>query len=721
MRLTDLVLDDWCQHRHLEVTFDKGSNGIIGPNGSGKSNLMRAIKTALIGPSGGSVAADINTRAERASVGLGFEHDGHVGRITRRFYRSASNTAKLVWNGQEVNGIKAVNEMVCALTGLTPETISKFVFISQEELRTILFETSGSRLDSLIAMLPEIASSRLIRKRVSDFIDTIPVMNLPYDEGLLKSTIQGAEEELSQATEDFTHWMVRRSALVEDGVSDPVAYIAALDQAVKVENLITEIETVELAKVDRKLQECQARYDQEDATRYAVNTAVNPELLKGYVDEYTAFNRDFFDKVTKRVDEIPHLLNNIESESVSTKYSFDLALKDSQEFNSKIAVAEAEKTRYFMELKRLSELDTSSTNIEQCPTCGSALEAGQIEEHKSAVTEQFQAAEATVKELKAELALANKPLVAAAEELKQQAALKEKLTEELQALWSTKASLKEPRLSEKEFIEASKTLNAYGAHNAQMLRLTCLKQELKDYQHKKQELQSKLDGLRSTITDVDRSLEEQVRTQLRDLQSCDRHLADASAKLTVLDDQLTKNKKLLTELEQVKESQQGVEEYRETLEQVKFYLHREELPKAFLSYYLEDLRQGLSYYLALFSSPLTIEIHDDFEMTFCKGAAAPQDITRLSGGEKSVVSVALHLAVSDLFIENVDLLMLDEPSQNMDEEYVSTLTNIIHTLSSQTGARSRQLGVVTHHVNEMRGVFDHCIVLASDTPGEEPL
>ena len=126
---------------------------------------------------------------------------------------------------------------------------------------------------------------------------------------------------------------------------------------------------------------------------------------------------------------------------------------------------------------------------------------------------------------------------------------------------------------------------------------------------------------------------------------------------------------------------------------------------------METLRTHLDSYLKVFNVPFVINITDTFDMTFIKDGGVEKPLHRLSGGEESVLSTAMHLAVSDMFCGGLQLLVLDEPSQNMDEEYVSTLTNIIETMSSGLAAVDRQLFVVTHHANEMLGAFSNVVEL----------
>ncbi len=51
MRLNQVRLKHWCQHKELTVDFQDGLNGILGANGNGKSNLLDAVRFAFTGES----------------------------------------------------------------------------------------------------------------------------------------------------------------------------------------------------------------------------------------------------------------------------------------------------------------------------------------------------------------------------------------------------------------------------------------------------------------------------------------------------------------------------------------------------------------------------------------------------------------------------------------------------------------------------------------------
>lgn len=710
MIILEMYLENWCQHEKLHVEFSRGSTGIMGPNGSGKSNLINALKTLLRGYAGKGVDAEINTNAVKAVLKLVFEHEGTTGTVERRFYRVGSNTAKLKWGDMDLTGIKPVNEMLATMMGLTTDAVDKFVFISQEGLRSILFETAGTRLDSLIAMLPEISESRLLRKRVGDFIKTIPLMSLPYDEKTLSDMIDDGHREIAELRAELTAEVLLRQKIVNNGVENPEGYLAAVEQSRKTQETI-ELLSSAISDMEAKIEVTESYLEQEVKALIDIDSSKDYGTLQKELEVYKNFNFEMKDALTTRYEEIPRDIELIDAELEGCVKSLEVSTESQTTYREQLAATRVDLARYDEQHQGLSCIATDGNACVKCPTCGSELDEAHIAEQRKDLAQQISRVKAVITGLNKALALDTAAVLSAKAEIECKQDERLKLTEELSKIASTLMDIKVPSMSAEEAAEAEKSLALWETRKGQDTTVGGLKQVLADQNAQCKDLSGRLSALQETLADVDYSAEDTVRTQLQATRECDNKISDRSARLTVLGDQLSKNETSMCELQKVKESQQAVDDFRVVSEQVHYFLHRDQLPKALLRFYLDDLRKGLSHYLGLFSSPLSVEIDNDFNMTFIKGDAHPQDISRLSGGEKSIVSVALHLAVSDLFITEIDLLFLDEPSQNMDDEYVSTLTNIIHTLSSESGQLQKQLGVVTHHVDQMKGVFSACILL----------
>ena len=184
--------------------------------------------------------------------------------------------------------------------------------------------------------------------------------------------------------------------------------------------------------------------------------------------------------------------------------------------------------------------------------------------------------------------------------------------------------------------------------------------------------------------------------------------------MKTVSEELDKFSGMLAEVEAAELERASVEEYKAHVQTVKDMLHRDKLPKIVLLFFLDELRNKVCQYLKAFGSTYIVQIDNDFQITFIKNGGKEKQLDRLSGGEKTVLSVSLHLAVSELFGNGLGLLVLDEPTANMDIDYVNQLTQIIETLSSGLLGGDRQLIVVTHHASEMSGVFDKLIEIGKE-------
>ncbi len=106
-----------------------------------------------------------------------------------------------------------------------------------------------------------------------------------------------------------------------------------------------------------------------------------------------------------------------------------------------------------------------------------------------------------------------------------------------------------------------------------------------------------------------------------------------------------------------------------------------------------------------------IEVHetgDSFYFRVVDRQGVERPISTLSGGEQMVVSLAYVLALSRIMQSRVGFLLLDEPTDMLDDDRRRALVDILGRLTEEGGLP--QLIVITHHSDVIDKVDEVCVV-----------
>lgn len=711
MIVTRLILDNWCQHAHRDIEFSGRSNGILGRNGIGKSNFTKAIRVAITGrtDSGSTLSDEIKDGETVARIELHFIHDGVEGVIKRRFYHVSTNHADITWGETSVKGITETNTQIELITGVTTETIERFSFVEQDALRAILFDSPGKRVEQIISMIPEIAKTRLYRDRVAGFLKTIPEINLPYDRDHVLGRIEAFDTEAVTAATEYGGLMAQLAGLgdteaAQNTMNDHALHTAAILQIDSLSARITEATEKSVSLLDSATA---AASEIEDISGVPEDFNQEEALAKVY-----AYNKFDFDRYESHL----HVTQSEKGQKAVEKASREVAksekaLRDTLDtraaLEQQLAVQTASLGVDQEELSGLSMMGTKAT----CPTCKGPIDRESLDQRMEVLT-------SDVGDKTLQIGTTNglldgtklQEVALIADKKLKEVLLTAKQTFILESVAFVKAAVV-PEVTYDQAVTLGAHIDALHrfkttteAYNAARTASTAADEALIALTVEKAGF---ADNFRE-VTDAEAAAASKV---IADKVILDLEIARKQVTMQTATDEGEKFREMLVEVDKAIEDRASVDAYRETVTSVKDLMHRDQLPKVVLRYYLKDMREKLNFYLDAFSVPFVVNISEDFDMTFVKEGGTEKSLNRLSGGEKSVVSVSMHLAVSDMFAGGLSMLVLDEPSQNMDPEYVTMLTNVIETMSSGVLGGDRQLIVVTHHKPEMLGAFDKVIEL----------
>ncbi|MGC9210075.1 MAG: AAA family ATPase [Acidilobus sp.] len=138
----------------------------------------------------------------------------------------------------------------------------------------------------------------------------------------------------------------------------------------------------------------------------------------------------------------------------------------------------------------------------------------------------------------------------------------------------------------------------------------------------------------------------------------------------------------------------------------------ERLEKALYRRALVSLENEMNEVFKLFGLDYSrIEVHetgDSFYFRVVDRQGVERPISTLSGGEQIVVSLAYVLALSRIMQSRVGFLLLDEPTDMLDDERRRALVDILGRLTEEGGLP--QLIVITHHLDVIDKVDKVCNV-----------
>ena len=183
---------------------------------------------------------------------------------------------------------------------------------------------------------------------------------------------------------------------------------------------------------------------------------------------------------------------------------------------------------------------------------------------------------------------------------------------------------------------------------------------------------------------------------MRKLSQIDQEYGEISGKIKNAKIELEKLGSTLKELEQV----QG---YVGELERIQNDVYNRNGPvgKSLRSWALDIISQKASDYLEQFNTAIkriTLSEENTKINTLCYSGKEVHDLESLSGGEKVCVAVAVRLGMSHLLgASNLNFMILDEPTTNLDSERKKDLVNVLSQLTNINENNSpMQFIIITH-------------------------
>ena len=230
-----------------------------------------------------------------------------------------------------------------------------------------------------------------------------------------------------------------------------------------------------------------------------------------------------------------------------------------------------------------------------------------------------------------------------------------------------------------------------------------LEKQLQPLYHEQSELKSKkndLESILSAIGDV------RIFSNEEELNAARTRL-EAHKKAVVLYDErlriVSKAKLDLTEAQNAyaqaledRKQAEAVMKKRSLLQAVRETLHRDAVPRILLDDIRDELNSQLSHFTQLFEFPYDVVWGEDGSMQFDSVTGGYVDASRLSGGQKYVLSLIYRCVLAEMLNATFPILVLDEPTTGLDVQNRELLVNMLRNVSAILSQRGMSLLIPTH-------------------------
>ncbi|MEZ0289704.1 MAG: AAA family ATPase, partial [Sulfolobales archaeon] len=755
MFIERVYLKNILSHSESIVEFREGLNVIIGPNGAGKSTIIDSIVYALLGYGRGSEeimrtkrkSDMIRVGASSGIISVGFRIGGRRYHVERRITLSGESEDVLdqISPVSQRLAVRSIvpREILKVLSISDPKILTSTIIARQDFLNEVLLETPAKRKERILELLGldklEKARERLreaekeLEKEKSKILESIGRKRL------LEEEIKRLERDLTVLREEYS----KLSPVLEDLKKKLENLERDREEVQDILRRIPVAQVYEMRSREygekretlKRIREQLALYNKIDVKLLGV---LRDEILslsnsvKSLSSEYSVREKNLNEISLRLRSAVEEILNTYHLDKIRDLYRDENYTEIVKLLEESLDSLRRDISSLKAQIEIYRNFQTSFRETDRCPICGSPLSRERIEhlirEHSVKIEELSR----RVEELERKKTRLGELVERLRENIERLRVEKERLREIEKQINDAKSRIKEridlcKNLVESVFGKVESVSETYCiATLDKMLReYEVLKNQEKDLARDISSIERELEKLSEENREIrervqrfirDKSLKELFDKDLSYIESYLRGYRDQVSKayedakrryeetsgrvsrvegeISGREKELVRKRDELNKLRDIELEREKIEKMISVVERLMEILKKDGLiAKILTSRVREALEAEINEILRETGREFRIKIDNEFGFTVVYASGVERPIENLSGGEKTILSIALRLALARVLTGRIPRFMiLDEPTQNLDPDMRVMIFDIIKRIS---GAMD-QVIVITH-------------------------
>lgn len=711
MRLEELELVNFCQHRHETFRFREGLNAIIGPNGSGKSNILKAAYAAPTGDFSRNEGkntdniCDLVPDTEPSHLRLRFSHNGHTAEA-KRSLRPAGRSFQ-VDGGPLITGDKEMSKAVYDLLGVSPEILAEYVFVDQWQVFSV-FALSPAKRAAAFQRLFRIEKVQALWEDLGKAANAVKIPVVQTDKDELGRRLDAYKLELDEITGRLQAMPPPQD--VRADLNSAQQIVVGWNRREQIERRVvgrrqmTDRTATELAEVESQL----AAIDGDLTTLRAARDSREAEVFGATVilEWWRQYHKERYQRA--ELQKLDAALRAEWSQKGTPPTAPDGYWPEWEK-----ALAERLRELYATRLRKeefIRKFDPAC-GVSECPECGqpTATLASRVSDCRS----ELERIAPTITDLEARTTAYKRHdnAVFAYSSWKTSYDLRfRQLETQRQSLGKAQAPAADEETTRKVLSDHQEVVDAVAAmekeHGELNVKATCLRER-----HAAEERECRRDADELATLPASPMAAEKARLAVEELQQLERTRAELEGRSDGLGKTVYDLEGEIARLHKLQVEAAVAVGWKDHLEQMREVLHYSALPHLVSLHHLDKLTADVNAYLRLFDSPFRVEVDEGLGFTciFHQGGKR-RPAGRLSGGQKVVLALAFRLSVNNAFASDLGLLCLDEPTVGLDEHNLGSLETALGRLRELAKSTGLQVVMVTHE-RSLAPLFDNVISL----------
>lgn len=751
-----VYIENIFSHARTEISFGEGLTAIVGPNGAGKSSIVESILLALFDSGAQTSAEVIRTRnikrgivrtgSNGAVIELDFEAMGKQYRVRREYDaqgNSRSHYLAEISDGKLrilTRGVSEVTRYIVTniLGAGDPRVFTTTIFSRQDMLGQILELSAserGSKILSLIG-LEDLEKAREAARDAANIADKRLAEIARDEERLrdLRSRLSRERKDLERLRTEISD-LDRRLSELEERRRELRLKIDVIKRLRELSERIKDLEALEgeLERIRRNIAEIDGRL--ESYMRAGIDLGYVRASIEKHQRASICMKRleDVEEKIRRYREQIDAIRASMRRDEIITIMKI-LGLKVVEDPSEAIDLLRSsiENTRYRLSrIEGLVEIHAKALSMRpednKCPFCGRDLDPQNMEHIVEKHKEELERLRGEMEEMKRlyEKALTlYQDLEKLSDRLREYVAKIDEASREAEdlKLCSGEADAICSEISMKiQGIGLASNSGTGSKECGEILRnlereLGGLLERRKVYEERLREImamyrEQELRELRARAREIvaenpwlegledyaraEKDLEDELRKIQSEIENLTREAGSKRGELARLEKIIAEREQEIGELEKRISARPSLERSLRVLRILEKNIFGRDglLSQKLIGILISRLEEEVNRSLEIFSRSFRISIDRNFEISVRTNGGSLPGISSLSGGERTMLAIAFRMALAKILLGRLPgVMILDEPTQNLDAENKARLFEIIKNIAGVM----RQVIVVTH-------------------------